>query len=127
MEITEAEALYEKVKARLTAAEQKNVAELRAEREQGKDNYYGHDLFAAIRRAEFREKQEQAAAFLNDTCGGNLFAALSRLTRVVLDEYAPTKSGETPEEMLVRALKAELRDVPIEAERARKRREGEGA
>lgn len=126
-DIAEREALYEKVKARLDAAEQAHIEKLREEREAGdKYNNYGHDLWSAIARAEFRKKQEEAATFLRESCDNNVFAAFPRIVRVILDANEPTKSGETPEAMLKRALEYTLRDLGHEVSWA-KRRRGEKA
>lgn len=120
--IKAAELRYARVLHILDAEERASVARQRKMREEGKTNQYGHDLSAAISRAKFREDQREALRFLVETCRGNIFAAMSKITRAYFDMDETPRSGESQPERLKRALESELRDVDREYARAEKRR-----
>lgn len=121
-DLTEAEALYERVKTKLDAATVERVDEQRAKRAAGQCHQYGHDLHAALARAEFNARTE-AAGELVARVGGNVFSAFHHIVRAVLEADQPTKSGETVESMLERALNSALSDLQRDAARVRKLRE----
>jgi len=105
------EALYERVKHRLEQAERDHIEKLRQDREAGNSyNAYGHDLIAAINRADRRAMREQADAFVA-VCKSNPFAAYSEITEALIRDDRTPPSGETITQALKRALESELRDI----------------
>lgn len=87
-ELSDAERIYEQVKAKLSAAERQSIADLRARRLNGDERaYYGHDLHGAIARAKRRESVDQAREFIrSEYVRGNVFAAIGLLVTAAVQE-----------------------------------------
>jgi hypothetical protein len=100
-DLTADEARYAEVVDYVPAAEREKLARLKAEREAGRPNYYGHDLYGAIRRGwRNRARQscrEAADSMVKSGWGRSPRARLTALLYCVIENAG--EEGITEEEV----------------------------